>query len=243
MYNQTSNEKWTRRLNYLVLPFSVIIIIGRVFLVAGVASESTGFKDCRQEMTEVRELSEGKPVVFYSSFQLPSLYRYYAGDDGIALSSVYNRYTQYDILQLDKDLQGKDVFTVAPYHFSCMQQVGDYELFYTSFSKFQGTNRVDIAVGETKIENDSVLMDITLTNNYELPFVFNHPELPVTVCAVYLDDDNLIREYCKTSSDLQIQPHQSEPLQIKFRLMREIPCVICLSNKVNISPNSGVLNF
>lgn len=243
MFNQTRNEKWARRLNYLVLPFSAIIIAGRVFLCVGVASESTGFKDCRQEMTEVRELSGGKPVVFYSSFQLPSLYRFYAGDDGIALSSVYNRYTQYDILQLDRELQGKEVFAVAPYHFSCMQQVGDYELFYTSFSKFQGTNRIDIAVGETKIDNDSVQMDITLTNNYDIPFAFNHPELPVTVCAVYLDEDNLIREYCKTPSDLQIQPHQNVPLQIKFKLMREIPCVICLSNKVNISPNSGVVKF
>ncbi|MBO7652656.1 MAG: glycosyltransferase family 39 protein [Bacteroidales bacterium] len=243
LFRQTRDEKWTRGLNYLVLPFSAIIVVGRICLCVGVASESTGFKDCKQEMTEVRELSAGKPVVFYSSFQLPSLYRYYTGAEGMALSSIYNRYTQYDILQRDKELQGKEVFAVSAYHFSSMQQIGDYELFYAEFSNFQGTNRVDIEVKDTKIENDSVLMDITLTNNYDIPFDFNHPGLPVMIGAMYMDVNDLKREYSQIPNDLQIQPHQTVPLQIKFKLMREIPFVICLANKVNISPNSKVMKL
>ena len=243
LFRHSSSENWTKKLNYLVLPFSVIIIVGRICLCANLVPDSAGFKNCRQEMNEVCELSGGKPVVFYSSFQLPSLFRYYTGAEGMALSSIYNRYTQYDILQKDKELQGTEVFTVSPYHFSCMQQIGDYELYYAEFSNFQGTNRVDIDVKDTKIENDSVLMNITLTNNYDIPFVFNHPELPVSIGAMYMDVKDLKREYSKIPNDLQIQPHQIVPMQIKFKLMREIPFVICLANKVNISPNSIVMKL
>ena len=117
------------------------------------------------------------------------------------------------------------------------------DLYYYQAAHFQGTNRVVVGVENYRIEGDSVMMELVFRNNYAVPFDFCHAEMPVTVFAAYLQGDQYHLEKCN-DIDIQIVPAKnSVKTQVKAKYFPHQPCVICLANSMNVSVNSGVVNF
>lgn len=241
LYYQTREEKWRKRLMYFVLPFSVLVLVVRVALCTPFVPEVTGFGDRKQQMKDIHELCGQTPVVFYTSFQNPSLYRYFTHENAVALSSLYNRPTQYDILQLDKEWQGKEVFVVSSNDFLNCQKMENYELYYNKIHHFQGTNRIEIEIAKQAIERDSVVLDVIFRNNYAEPFVFAHPECPVLVFAAHVQEEGYMFERCDNIGIQKIPANGSASACLRFPWHPGMPIAICLSNHLNLSVNSGVV--
>ena len=238
LYRHTRSVRWQPKIMHLILPFSFLILIIRIALCTPFVPEITGFGDHKPLTQAIHKVSGSTPVVFYTSFQKPSLYRYYTGENGMALSSLYNRQTQYDILQLDKDLQGREVVAISPYPDSNKRQIGNYDFYYHRFEHFQGTNRIEVKVNQQQVVGDSLILDVTFKNNYSVPFDFEHSEMPVLVYAVFPRDGGYKLEKCQFAEIQEIPSFGSQEAQLKFRKHEEGDFVICLSNHYNLSVNS-----
>ena len=239
LYWHTRNAHWQSRIKYFILPFSLLILVVRVVLCTPFVPEITGFGDKKQQMSDIHELCVHQPVIFYGSFQNPSLYRYFTHENAVALSSLYNRPTQYDIMQMDKAWQGKEVFVVSTNDFLNCKKMEKYDLYYNKIHHFQGTNRIEVDIVNQQIERDSVFLDVVFRNNYAEPFIFAHPECPTLVFAAYVSDDGYLFERCDNIGIQEIPANSSVPARLCFPLHPDMPMAICLSNHLNLSVNSG----
>ena len=243
LYRNTRKELWHKRIMRYILPMAIIVLLVRIGLCMPFVPDVTGFGNYQPAMAAIHQQAGNKPVVFYTSFQKPSLYRYHTGGNGMALSSLYNRQTQYDILQFDKDIQGQQVLAVSTSHDVDYTQVGNYDFYSHEFNHFQGTNRIEVLVENQRVEADTVVLEATINNPYAVPFDFEHPELPVRIFAAYLQGDQYHLEKCE-DIDVQIIPAGGKAqTQLRFKYIPEQVCVICLSNSSNISVNSQAISL
>lgn len=243
LYRNTRKELWHKKILRYILPMAVLVLLVRIGLCTPYVPDITGFGNYQPAMEAIHQQAGGKPVAFYMSFQKPSLYRYYTGGNGMALSSLYNRQTQYDILQFDKDIQGKQVLAVSTSHDDGYTQIGNYEFYGHQFNQFQGTNRIEVLVENQRVEGDSVVLDVMMNNPYAVPFDFGHPELPVSIFAAYLQGNQYQLERCE-DIDIQVIPAGDKAkTQLRFKYIPDQVCVICLANSSNISVNSEAVSF
>ena len=243
LFRNTRKERWHKRISYFILPISLLLVVVRIALCMPMVPEITGFGNHQPVMEAIHAQCGSTPVVFQGSFQKPSLYRYYTGENGMALSSLYNRQTQYDILQLDKNIQDKEVYVVSQYESANTSKIANYEYYYQKFEHFQGANRIEVEVEGQRIEADTAVLEVIIKNPYDIAFDFNHPELPVEIYAIYLMADKYQKEKCE-SIDIQLIPaHDSVKTCLKYKYFQHQTCVICLSNGSNTSVNSRSLNF
>lgn len=243
LYRNTRKELWQKRIQRFILPMAIIVLLVRIGLCMPFVPDITGFGNYQPAMEAIYQQAGNKPVVFYTSFQKPSLYRYHTGGNGMALSSLYNRQTQYDILQFDKDIQGKQVLAVSTSHDADYAQVGNYDFYAHEFDHFQGTNRIEMLVENQRVEADSVVLEVTMNNPYAIPFDFEHPELPVRIFAAYLQGDQYHLEKCE-DIDIQVIPAGDKAqTQLRFKYIPDQVCVICLANSSNTSVNSQAVSF
>lgn len=112
-------EKKSTKLFYkLSLATVAILLLLRVSLMLPlnqwisipIKSEFFAWKDWAWE---IQEKADGKPVVFASSYQRPSLYMYYTGDTAISHNSVHYRANQYDLWEYAQSIEGKEVLYVT----------------------------------------------------------------------------------------------------------------------------------
>lgn len=244
MYQNMRQMNWEKWIYRLVLPFSILILIVRILLCTIALPENTGFSDHKNAMNALHEFCGETPVVFSSSFQNPSLYRFHTNGNAVALSSIYNRQSQFDILQLDKDLQGKNVFLFAQISGSTPINFGGEEFFYTQIQHFQGSNRITTAVNKQQMEGDSIILDLTFYNLYNQAFDFNHSECPVHITAFYSCDDQWQAESCRLISNTHVIPPQdSIKAQVKFKILYDTPMIISLESIASSPINSKVMTF
>ena len=84
-----------------------LILIARVILMLNVLPAQTGLAHKQAFIEQLHAEAEGKPVVFDGSFQAPSLYRFFYNDEAVLVRNANDRYTQYDLLHLERELVGK----------------------------------------------------------------------------------------------------------------------------------------
>ena len=243
LFMHTRDVVWRKRIMIFVLPFAVIVMLARTALLFPNIPEKTGFGNQRPLIAAMHKLCEQTPTIFYSSFQYPSLYRYYTGENALALSSVYNRMTQFDILQLDMDFQGKEVTVLSPYKAYGMTKIDDFEFYYKRINKFQATNRIDVIVDKQIPSHDSIELHVTLKNNYPLPFYFDHEEMPAGIDVAYMQKDGFMFEHCIYDGEKIIPANESISGKLKFKRHDEWNYVICLRNHLNTSANSKALKI
>ena len=98
---------WTRGLKITLGIFAGLLIVARIVLMLNILPPQTGLAGKQQQMEQIHAEAQGLPVVFDGSFQTPSLYRFFYDDQAVLVRNAYDRYTQYDLLHLERDLIGQ----------------------------------------------------------------------------------------------------------------------------------------
>jgi hypothetical protein len=152
--------KYSRR---IILPSLILVIAGRILLMSSNdISRITSFSGKKEKYKFIETVAKDLPVVFTGSYQAPSLYHFFTGREGIVLSSLYSRQTQFDIWQFEKKYHNKPVFVQTVNRMKIY-----YELEKNSFHP-----------------GDSIKINFRVKNTYEYSIDFNHPRFPVKVCLV-----------------------------------------------------------
>ena len=84
-----------------------LIMVARVVLMLNVLPAQTGLAHKQPFYAQLYQEAEGRPIVFDGSFQAPSLYRFFYDDEAVLVRNAKDRYTQFDLLHLERGLLGK----------------------------------------------------------------------------------------------------------------------------------------
>jgi 4-amino-4-deoxy-L-arabinose transferase-like glycosyltransferase len=84
-----------------------LLVIARIVLMLNILPPQTGLTGKQAQCEAIHAEAQGLPVVFDGSFQQPSLYRFFYDDQAVLVRNQYNRYTQYDLLHLERELIGQ----------------------------------------------------------------------------------------------------------------------------------------
>ena len=87
--------------------FAGLVLIARVVLMLNILPPRTGMAGKQAQCEIIHAEAEGRPVVFDGSFQMASLYRFFYDDEAVLVRTKHDRYTQYDLLHLERELLGK----------------------------------------------------------------------------------------------------------------------------------------
>ena len=98
---------WRRGLYAAFGVLAGLLVIARIVLMLNILPPQTGLTGKQTQCEAIHAEAQGLPVVFDGSFQQPSLYRFFYDDQAVLVRNQYNRYTQYDLLHLERDLIGR----------------------------------------------------------------------------------------------------------------------------------------
>ncbi|MBQ9602609.1 MAG: glycosyltransferase family 39 protein [Paludibacteraceae bacterium] len=98
---------WRRGVSITFGVFAGLIVIARIVLMLNILPPQSGLAGKQAQCEAIHAEAQGLPVVFDGSFQQPSLYRFFYDDQAVLVRNQYNRYTQYDLLHLERDLIGQ----------------------------------------------------------------------------------------------------------------------------------------
>lgn len=244
LFNQLKGSYWQLWMRWGVIPVAVLLLLGRLVLPIVISDKAGLFISQSKTMEAIHQYCGDTPVVFPSSFQESSLYRFYTQKDAVSLSSLYGRQTQFDLLQLDKALQGKPATVVSPILEQLNVQntqnvyVGDgIQLFCKKYDHFQGANRLRIEVDKYHISGDTLTLDLLVENPYDVPFYFNHPEFVNTLHVAY-KFDQYFTITCSIPDNIVIPSGGYVRFSTQTDYFPNVPFVICVDNQICRSVNS-----
>lgn len=100
-------EIWKQGIKIALACCVGLVLVARVVLMLNVLPARTGLANKQPFYEQLHAEAQGHPVVFDGSFQAPSLYRFYYNDEAVLVRNLYDRYTQFDLWHLERELLGK----------------------------------------------------------------------------------------------------------------------------------------
>lgn len=208
------DEKLRRYIKRFVMPSLLLIVAFRIALLTPLAARF-GFSDKERQYETIAKAAGDNPVVFQGSFQKPALYHYFTGKPSSTLRSYYDRKTQYDLWQFDKDWIGKTVFVNGHLEGLSRHYHGDgVEVEGYLCDDFSTANRLvttfEITNANAAMEfhlGDTLRIDFAIHNPCNAPIDFLRKDFRMVIKAHYLPGDAY--SYCSYQKFGVIEPHST----------------------------------
>ena len=209
------DEKLRKYIKFVILPSFLLVLAFRILLLTPLV-DRFGYHGKEAYYKAIEQVAGNNPVVFRGSFQQPALYHYFTGKESSTLQSYYDRKTQYDLWQFDKDWAGQCVFVCSPHRLSKTYQINGVEFQGFMAEHFQSANRLVTAfqitnydANETPVfhHGDTIQVDFSIYNPYEQAVDFHHPEFDMCIKAQYLLSNNF--GYCFYNDKIVIPAHET----------------------------------
>ena len=208
------DEKLRRYIKRFVMPSLLLIVAFRIALLTPLAARF-GFSDKQKQYETIAKAAGDNPVVFQGSFQKPALYHYFTGKPSSTLRSYYDRKTQYDLWQFDKDWIGKTVFMSGHLEGLSQHYQGDgVEVEGYLCDDFSTANRLvttfEITNANAAMEfhqGDTLRIDFAIHNPCDAPIDFLRKDFRMVIKAHYLPGDAF--SYCRYQKFGVIEPHST----------------------------------
>ena len=173
-----------------------LIMVARVVLWANILPIQTGLGSKKVRYESMKELSEGRPVVFAGSFQWTSMYQWFEHEPAILVHDLrHYRHTQYEFWHLEMPYQGKPVCVLEPMPGAMPVQTPTDELYKRLIERFQATDGIEIRPVEPErrktamLKEDGLEIEVEVENPYGVDFEWRHSEMPVQLCIAGLVDN------------------------------------------------------
>jgi len=240
--------RYSRR---IILPSLSLVLASRIILMSNnELTRSIGYSGKMEKYKFIETVAKDLPVVFLGSYQPPSLYHFYTGREGIVLSSLYSRQTQFDIWQFEKKYHNKPAFISSVTDpRSQIYQAGSIHFHGFKTDSLQTVNRININYELEKksfYPGDSINIACRIKNPYDYPIDFHHRQFPTRVCLVLIkgkDTKDMIFLDVSLSKDLTTLK-EGQLLQSNLSaVMPDLPygrykLGVCLTNTFGPSFNS-----
>ena len=194
--------KLRKYIKFVILPSLLMVLVFRILLLTSFA-DRFGYHGKEKYYKAIEQVAGDCPVVFRGSFQQPALYHYFTGKESSTLQCYYDRKTQYDLWQFDKDWIGQQVFVCSPHRLSTIHQINGVDCLGFMAEHFQSANRLvttlqitNRTTAETPVfhHGDTIQVDFSIYNPYSQAIDFHHPEFEMCIKAQYLLSNDF--SYC-----------------------------------------------
>jgi hypothetical protein len=217
------NEKISGYIKKYVGWSLLLVLIARILLVSGLLPERIGFNGKKEKVEAIHRIAGDCPVVFSGSFQNPSLYNFFTGNESTVISSLFSRQTQFDLWRKEEGMKEKKVFVMVGAEGKSKKYTsGDREIegFFTN--DLQTTNQLEMIftiTGHQFSEGDSISIPLTIINHSAHIFNMNHPEFPAEIMAVFIGDKEPVLQKVTLSEPLEkIKGGEKIQRTISFKL-------------------------
>ena len=194
-----TNKKLEKFLRWFLLPSVLVIIALRILLMTPLAPHF-GYE--KKYYMAYNDVAGDCPVVFRGSFQQPALYHYYTGKPSSTLRCYYDRMTQFDLWQFDKDWIGQTVLVLGMEgNLFETYGIGDVKFDGHMTRHFQTANRlethfklVNVAENTTPVfhHGDTIFLDFSIYNPYNQAIDFHHEELFMCLKLLFLSSNEAL---------------------------------------------------
>lgn len=172
---------------------------------------------------KIEDLARGKPVVFLGSYQMASKYSFYTWKVAYSYNSIFYRKNQFDLWDIEAQLQGKDVLVVSKPKRSKFQlvetAVGDYHI--SEVDNFRSYNhiKIDLLTRNMIFEADKNYdLRVKLTNNFPFQISFEENNLPVILVISIFQHKEIIQQQNLSLPGFikSLEPKESLELELPF---------------------------
>jgi hypothetical protein len=181
--NKPVLKKWFTR---LALPVVVILLIFRFYLAADFIPNYKQFKisfyNHKAAAEQIKKMAAGKKVASFNNFDFPGTYQFYSGDPAIHLATPGYRFCQFDLWDEESVAEGDSLFIIIPDRMEntdLIQLKNGKKVKTIVIPEFQSLKNLDLSYSNVDIKNDSLNMQITLTNLSGHTLKFNHSSMPL----------------------------------------------------------------
>ena len=192
------DDKLRKYTKFFILPSLLLVLAFRIILMTPLV-DRFGYHGKKKYYKAIEQVAGDRPVVSRGSFQQPALYHYFTGKESSTLQSYYDRMTQYDLWQFDKEWIGKPVFVCGTVNGrSETYQVGGVEIEGFLTDDFSSANRLVTTFDITNANSDktpvfhhgdTIYVDFSIYNPCNAPINFHHKDFGMVVKAHYLPGD------------------------------------------------------
>ena len=224
------DEKLMKYTKFVILPSLLLVVAFRILLLTPLA-DRFGYHGKEKQYRAIEQVAGDRPVVFRGSFQQPALYHYFTGKESSTLQSYYDRMTQYDLWQFDKDWIGKPVFICGTVNErSETYSIGDVEIEGFLCDDFSSANRLVTTFNITNAclertpmfhHGDTIHVDFSIYNPCNATIDFQHKDFLKNIKAHYLPGDAF--SYCFHQKITEIGPKATYQGQLYTIVNEEIP--------------------
>lgn len=113
------DERLFRVLRPVSIAVFTILVIARIYLASPLAGKGIdlnfAIRGWKNWATAIREKADGKPVFFSGTYQLASEYSFYSGEQGYHFSPVNYNGNQFDLWDIDREVEGRPYVLVVGY--------------------------------------------------------------------------------------------------------------------------------
>lgn len=199
-------EPVRKYVNSYVLGSLVLILLARIALFYPPLALKFGFNE-EDKFTAIESVAGDMPVIFSSSFQTPSLYTFFTDKPSTTISSIYNRRTQFDVWQFEREFEGKPVFICAEVEgLSRKYDVNgqNFDGFITENFHLAMRLKVSAEPPTTIIWHcgDTIRTNFTMFNPYSYIINFDNKTFPTSLCACFMAKK--IKMVCPVISNVEI---------------------------------------
>ena len=210
------DDKLRKYIKFFILPSLLLVLAFRILLLTPLA-DRFGYHGKEPYYKAIEQVAGDRPVVIRGSFQQPALYHYFSGKESSTLQCYYDRMTQYDLWQFDKDWIGKPVFVCgAVNELSDVYHIGDVAVEGFLSDHFQTANRLITTFSITNANDtetpvfhhgDTIQVDFAIFNPYDETIDFHDKDFGMVIKAQYLLSNDF--SYCVYDDIATIKPQTS----------------------------------
>ena len=149
-------QKWIRILGLASIP---VILVIRAYLIVDFlplpAHVTRMFHGKDVWARKIEEVAGDRPVVFMNKYQSPSIYWFYTGKKAFTRNNIYYRRNQYDVWDLEADLQGKEVLLTrwGQADSTLVISTDMEDIHYYKIKKYCSFNRLSIKILEKNLQS------------------------------------------------------------------------------------------
>ncbi len=218
----TTARKW---LVYLGLTNLFLMLIARFFLLSNsllpVEFETHRAKNWAQN---IKEKTQGKPIIFINSYQLASKYNFYTNIKTHSFSILKGRQSQYDLSNFEQEMQGKDVVVIG-------KEIEGKKFFKqknkTYFGKYinnyRSLQKIKCIIDKKRLKvspDEKAVLQFEIFNPYNFLVSFEN----VTFVGVFQGKKNAIIKEIPLVLDthFSLQPNERKVMNASFKVPENI---------------------
>ena len=215
--NKAVLKKWFTRLAF---PVVIILFIFRFYLAADFIPNYKQFKisfyNHKAAAEQIKKMAAGKKVASFNNFDFPGTYQFYTGDPAIHLASPIYRFCQYDLWDEESAAEGDSLFIIIPDRMdnTDLVRLKNGKMVKTIvIPEFQSLKKLDLNYSDVVLKNDSLNMQITLTNLSGQTIKFKHSSMPLIGFNQHKKEEILTTPLLQITGKEKLEPDE----HISFR--------------------------